>query len=53
MLIRRFEIETDPETGEEKVVAYCPNPLTGEVECEDVAGWRPPPGAVLVPGGGG
>jgi hypothetical protein len=49
VLIRRFEIEDDPATGEQKVVAYCPNPLTGEVEREDAPGWRRPPG-VLLPG---
>lgn len=54
VLMRRFEIEKDPETGETKVVAYCPNPFTGEVECEDVPGWRPPagPDILRMPGGG-
>lgn len=51
VLMRRFEIEVDPATGEEKVVAYCPNPVTGEVECEDAPGWRRPEGAVMIPGG--
>lgn len=50
ILYRRFKIEDDPETGERKVVAYCPNPETGEVEREDVPGWRPPPG-LRLPGG--
>lgn len=53
VLMRRFEIETDPETGEEKVVAYCPNPFTGQVEREDVAGWRPPGGPETIPMPGG
>ena len=53
VLMRRFEFEDDPETGKTKVVAYCPNPVTGEMEREDVPGWRPPEGAVLMPGGGG
>jgi hypothetical protein len=36
LLIRRFEIEPDPERpGKNRVVAYCPNPETGEVERED------------------
>lgn len=51
VLMRRFEVEQDPETGQRKVVAYCPNPLTGEVEREDAPGWRPPPGTVGMPGG--
>lgn len=51
VLMRRFEIEPDPVTGKNKVVAYCPNPYTGEVECEDVPGWEPPPGTVGMPGG--
>ena len=55
VLMRRFKIETDPATGKDKVVAYCPNPETGEVEREDVAGWRPPagPDVVLIPDGRG
>ncbi|RAK60099.1 hypothetical protein DJ021_09915 [Phenylobacterium hankyongense] len=51
VLVRHFRIETDPATGEQKVVAYCPNPETGEVEREDAPGWRPPAGAVRLPGG--
>jgi hypothetical protein len=49
VLMRRFEIEEDPATGQTKVVAYCPNPETGEVEREDVPGWKRPPG-VSLPG---
>lgn len=49
VLFRNFKIETDPQTGKEKVVAYCPNPETGEVEREDVPGWRPPPGSRPMP----
>jgi hypothetical protein len=49
ILLRRFEIEVDPQTGARKVVAYCPNPETGEAEREDTPGWRPPPG-VMIPG---
>jgi len=51
--MRRFEIEVDPQTGAKKVVGYCPNPETGEVEREDVPGWRPPPGSVPIPNGVG
>ena len=47
VLMRRFEIEADPVTGKNKVVAYCPNPETGEVEREDTPGWRRPPGVPL------
>jgi len=39
VLMRKFVVEVDKETGEKKVVAYCPNPQTGEVERED--DWRP------------
>ena len=55
VLMRSFRIEADPVTGKDKVVAYCPNPFTGEAEREDVAGWRPPGGAdcVPIPGGRG
>jgi hypothetical protein len=49
--MRRFESEPDPVTGKLKVVAYCPNPYTGEVEREDAPGWRPPAGTVGMPGG--
>ena len=48
-LYRRFEIEIDPQTGLRTVVGYCPNPETGEVEREDVPGWRPPPGVLTFP----
>jgi hypothetical protein len=51
VLMRRFEIEADPATGRKCVVAYCPNPVTGEVEREDAPGWTPPPGTVGMPGG--
>jgi hypothetical protein len=37
--------------GEMKVVAYCPNPVTGEVEREDAPGWESPAGTVGMPGG--
>ena len=52
-LMRRFEIEVDPQTGKRRVVAYCPNPLTGEVECEDTPGWRPPGDETVIPLPGG
>jgi hypothetical protein len=51
VLMRRFEIEGDPLTGKGKVVAFCPNPVTGVVEREDAPGWEPPPGTVGIPGG--
>lgn len=51
VLIRSFKIEKDATTGARKVVAFCPNPVTGEVEREDAPGWRPPEGAVLLTGG--
>jgi hypothetical protein len=51
VLYRRFEIEVDPQSGKRKVVSWCPNPETGEAEREDTPGWRPPPGAVRLPGG--
>jgi hypothetical protein len=51
VLMRRFEIEPDPERpGKNRVVAYCPNPETGEVEREDVPGWREPPGVSMSRG---
>ena len=51
LLARHFKVEVDPETGRDKVVAYCPNPDTGEVEREDVPGWRQAPGTLAMPGG--
>lgn len=54
VLVRTFTSERDPQTGEMKVVALCPNPVTGKMEREDVAGWTPtPPDAVLIPNGSG
>lgn len=52
VLMRTFEIEEDPETGEKKVVAYCPNPDTGRVEREDTTAWRPGPNQLPMPNGG-
>ncbi len=40
VLYRHFKVEEDPQTGKRTVVAYCPNPITGEVEREDTPGWR-------------
>ncbi|HEV2530277.1 hypothetical protein [Phenylobacterium sp.] len=52
VLIRTFTSEVDPVTGKMKVVSLCPNPLTGEMERTDVAGWAPtPPDAVIIPAG--
>lgn len=53
VLMRSFRIEADPVTGKDKVVAYCPNPFTGEAEREDAPGWRPPGGPECVPMPGG
>jgi hypothetical protein len=50
MLFRHFGVEVDPETGKKKVVAWCPNPETGQVEREDTPGWRPPKGYGTLPG---
>jgi len=50
-LFRHFGVEVDPQTGEKKVVAWCPNPETGQVEREDAPGWRPPAGYGRLPGG--
>lgn len=44
VMFRHFKIEKDPETGKDKVVGYCPNPHTGEVEREDTPGYRRPTG---------
>jgi hypothetical protein len=49
VLFRHFKVETDPITGKDKVVGYCPNPETGEVEREDAPGWRAPPGSQPLP----
>jgi hypothetical protein len=39
ILFRHFKVEVDEATGEKKVVSYCPNPITGQVEREDTPGW--------------
>jgi hypothetical protein len=44
VLMRMFKGEVDPETGETRVVAYCPNPETGQMEREDTPGYAYPPG---------
>jgi hypothetical protein len=41
LLLRYFEVEVDPETGEKRVRAFCPNPISGQVE-EETPDWRPP-----------
>ena len=51
--MRHFEVEVDKETGKRRTVAYCPNPLTGEVEREDTPGWRPPGDKDMIPMPGG
>ena len=50
LLLRRFTVETDPETGEKRVVSWCPNPDTGQVEREDDPDWRQAPGTLAFPG---
>lgn len=52
-LYRHFRIEEDKATGAMRVVGYCPNPITGEVECEDTPGWRQAGdrGTFSLPGG--
>lgn len=50
ILMRKFTAEPDPVTGKLKVVAWCPDPETGEVIREDQhPDWRPPPGAQPMP----
>jgi len=50
ILMRKFTIEEDPATGKKKVVAWCPDPQTGEVIREDMRpDWRPPPGCQPMP----
>lgn len=50
ILYRRFEIEVDAETGKRKVVAFCPNPDTGEAMREDAPGFKVPPDSQPLPG---
>ncbi len=52
MLLRHFEIEVDPETGKRNVVAYCPNPYTGQAEREEPGWVQPGEGETFaMPGG--
>lgn len=51
LLMRHFEVEDDPATGRKVVVAYCPNPDTGQIEREDMPGWRQAPNSLAMPGG--
>ena len=50
LLIRSFKGEEDPVTGKMKVVAYCPNPETGQMEREDTPGYEYPPGQPMPAG---
>jgi hypothetical protein len=52
VLFRHFMAETDPETGKRRVVTYCPNPFTGQLEKEE-PGWVVPggPETWCMPGG--
>lgn len=49
--LRSVRMETDPLTGEDREVAFFPNPVTGKVEREDAPGWRPPAGVGRLPAG--
>lgn len=51
VLMRRFEIEVDAATGEQKLVAYCPNPDTGLPEKEGTTDWRPAAHQIPMQGG--
>jgi len=53
VLMRHFAVEVNPETGEAEVVAYCPNPITRQLEREDAPGWIQPGDAntFSMPGG--
>ena len=51
VLWRHFKIEEDAATGKKHVVAYCPNPDTGQIEREDEPGWRQAPNSFSLPGG--
>jgi len=51
VLFRHFKVEEDAATGKRRVVAYCPNPDTGQVEREDEPGWRQAPHSFSLPGG--
>jgi hypothetical protein len=53
ILFRHFEVEVDQETGQKKVVGYCPNPYTRQMEREATPGWRQPGGKDVfsLPGG--
>ena len=51
VLFRHFKVEEDAATGRRRVVAYCPNPDTGEVEREDEPGWRQAAHSFSLPGG--
>lgn len=43
VLVKSFKVETHPETGEQRVVSYSPNPETGAVERSSEGPWRPAP----------
>jgi hypothetical protein len=51
LLFRHFQVEEDAATGTKRVVAFCPNPDTGQVEREDAPGWRQAPDTLSLPGG--
>jgi hypothetical protein len=53
VLIRTFKMEVDPETGKEKVVSFCPNPDTGQMERDNIPGYVYPPNSQPLPAGPG
>lgn len=46
ILIRSFQVETHPETGQQRTVGYCPNPETGRVERTSEGPWCEAPDPV-------
>jgi hypothetical protein len=50
LLLRSFSVEVDEQTGKRRVVAWRPNPDTGQAEREDTPGWKPPPNSWSLPG---
>lgn len=52
VMFRHFEIEVDKETGERRVVGWCPNPATGFPDRESDPDFRFPPGLILPDGRG-
>lgn len=52
ILFRHFKIRPDPQTGEDRIYMYCPDPVTGRIVCEDdEPDWDAPSGSIVLPGG--